>query len=665
MPACLWTTFTLLLASSQFPVASAADPPSVENKTAEAKPIEVQRGHVPSYPRVITGKITDANGKPVSGALIEWSPDYPHDAPRESSRSGDDGTYRLEAKKAGGKYKLGVSAAGFAPQSIAGLIPGPRSAPTEFNARLAAEESIQIVIVDEADQPIPNLEVVPMTPQTGFNSSFSSVQQPEPIPGHDQPTRCGPLGLCELRQLLAAPEPLESKADTDTPAQAEYKQRFNEQGWLSLRITQEGKWVHEHQISRKAFFESPGLIRIVVPDYRNPFKELFYDGTLFGQVIDSNDEPVQEYHVTLRHRPEPLAVNDAEGRFEWGKTLDPKNKYEVRIFAKGFAPQTIRIAPNETRRSKPERIELTPHPSVEFLLLDEQTEKPIPNVTVVTGVAKKSSWNYVEWNDLKNYADGHHGLEQVLRVTSNADGRITVPEGTDAATLLIVTPGYARTVVTPMRRPDRNDSGLIPISLKPAASIHGVAVAGSRLSQQADGLSLSSAAVNGFEQMFHGLNRDPNGECLIDSLAAGDYYLSLMHSQGNTSTSCWTKKFTLKEGEKRKVPLGEMTGTLTLSGRTSSFTDVQITRKPSSGPNADPGEKLPGVMSVATISDVDGYFEFDRVEAGTYQTEMGRLNRFHWIRSAKGKERTEIRLTNDTHIDFVTGLTTPPEAIQR
>ena len=133
MHGCLWTTFTLLLASSQIAVASAADPPSVENKTAEAKPIEVQRGHVPSYPRVITGKITDANGKPVTGTLIEWGPDYPHDAPRESSRSGDDGTYRLEAKKAGGRYKLGISAAGFAPQTIAGMISGPRSAPTEFN----------------------------------------------------------------------------------------------------------------------------------------------------------------------------------------------------------------------------------------------------------------------------------------------------------------------------------------------------------------------------------------------------------------------------------------------------------------------------------------------------------------------------------------------------
>ncbi len=37
-----------------------------------AKPIEVVRGHVASYPRVIQGRISSGNGKPVADALIEW-----------------------------------------------------------------------------------------------------------------------------------------------------------------------------------------------------------------------------------------------------------------------------------------------------------------------------------------------------------------------------------------------------------------------------------------------------------------------------------------------------------------------------------------------------------------------------------------------------------------
>ena len=154
----------LFLAACQFATASAADPPPHENKSAEAKFIEIKPGHVASYPRVIIGTITDASDKPVSGALIEWGPDYPHEAPREATHSGEDGTYRLEARKAGGRYKLGISASGYSPQSQQGLVPGPRSAPTELHFKLSPETTIGVAIVDEAGLPIPNLEVLPMTP---------------------------------------------------------------------------------------------------------------------------------------------------------------------------------------------------------------------------------------------------------------------------------------------------------------------------------------------------------------------------------------------------------------------------------------------------------------------------------------------------------------------
>ncbi|GDY08066.1 hypothetical protein LBMAG52_15520 [Planctomycetia bacterium] len=654
----------LIFAACQFAIASAADPVPADDKTAESQPIEIKRGHVASYPRVIIGKITDASDKPVSGALIEWGPDYPHDASREVTHSGEDGTYRLEAKKAGGRFKLGISAAGCSPRWQTGLAPGPRSAPTELNFKLPLETTIGVLIVDEMDLPIPNLEVLPMTPTSGFNSSFSSVQQPEPIPGHNKPIPCDAQGVYRLRQLPPAPNPLTAKVDGDNQAVAEHKERFNQVGWLSLHITQDGKWVHEHQISRKEFFDSQGIVRVVVPNDRNPLAPKITNGTIFGEVVDSTGLPVKEYHVTLRYRTKSLAVNDPEGgRFQWDKTLNPESTYEVRIFTKGFAPATRRITPRTTNQAKPERIELTPHKSGEFLLLDAQTHKPLPNISVVTGISKRSGWNYVEWNDLKNYADGHHSLENVLRVTSNTDGRITVPEGDEPATLIILASGYARMVVAPLLRPAPNDAGLIPIPLQPAASIHGVAVPSSRLSQQADGLSLHFVSTDRFDHMLHGLKRDAKGECLIDSLAAGDYFVTLMHSEGNTSTSCWTKKIALKAGEQLKVPLGELTGMLTLSGSTALFTQVRLTRKQSlTGLDVDPAKDADDVTRVATISDVDGYFELDHVQPGSYQIELGGLGHSHRIRFAGGKGPTEILLSKDTHIDYVTGKVTPPEA---
>ncbi len=649
----------LILATAQ--ISAADESPQLGQAAVEAKSVEIKRGHVASYPRVFTGKITDASGNPVSRALIEWGPDYPHDAPREVTHSADDGSYHLEVKRAGGKYKLGVSASGCAHQWRQGLVPGPRSAPTELDFKLSPEMTLEVQVVDKSGMPIPDFEVTPMTPQTGFNSSFSIVQQPEPIPGHDKPTPCDASGVCLVRQLLPAPEPVLVKVDGETQAQAESKKRFNdEQGWLSLRITQKGKWGHAHQISNKDFFEAQGKIRIVVPDHRNPLVEQMHNGILFGQVVDATGQPVQEYRVTLRYRPEPLVVKDSEGRFEWGKTLDPDNAYEIRIFANGFAPKVVRCTPGRTSKARPERIEMMPHVSVEFELLDGQTLKPLPNVSVLTGVLKQSGGNYVEWNSIQSYADGHHGLTNVLHLTSGADGRITVPEGQDLAALIILTPGYARTILMPKSRPAPNENDLIQIPIPPAASIRGIAAPGSRISRQATGVSLYCAATGNVEQMFDGIRLYKNGECWIDSLAAGDYGLSLMHSDGNMSTSCWTKKISLKAGERLKIPLGEMTGTLTLSGRTSPFTHVRITRKPL--PVAGPLKENLDITSVATFSDVDGYFELNQVESGAYEIELG-LDRFS-RRFAPDlvKAPRNVVLTEDTHIDYVAGTITPPQA---
>ena len=57
------------------------------------EPLEGKRGHIPSFPRVIRGTITDGDGNPVPEALIEWWPDFPDKASRESTRSEDDGSY--------------------------------------------------------------------------------------------------------------------------------------------------------------------------------------------------------------------------------------------------------------------------------------------------------------------------------------------------------------------------------------------------------------------------------------------------------------------------------------------------------------------------------------------------------------------------------------------
>lgn len=637
---------------------------STDSAAAGQQVIEIKRGHIASWPRVITGRITDADGKPVAGALIEWGLEYPRDAPRESTVTADDGTYRLEVQKAGRTYKLGISATGFCPTWRQQLFSGPGSAPTELSITLKPEVIMNIAVVGESGAAIPGLSILPMTPQSGFNSSFSSVQQPEPIPGHDKPVPCNNLGVCHLHQLLPAPEPLKEKANGDTEAQSEYIEQFNQEGWLSLRITAGTEWVHEHQISRKEFFESSGIVKVTVPDYRNPLSKQNYNGTIYAQVVDADGIPVKNYQVTVRHRAEPLIVNDSEGRFEWGKMRDPDNSYEFRIFATGFAPFLERIVPKETSQANPRRMVLMPKKSAEFQFLDQQTQKPIARVPVVTGVSKTSGWNYVEWNDLKNYAEGHHGLETVLHLVADSEGRITVPEGQDPSTLIVLMAGYGRRVITPAQRPEPDDSGLTGIQLEPAATIHATRAPNSRISQQGDdNVYLDFRSSDGFDNMFHSLRLNENGECFIDSLAPGKYQVGLMHSDGAASTACWLKSINLKAGQHVELPLGEMTGTLTVSGRTTPFTDVSLRPKPNlTGVEVNQTD----IGVVATISDIDGYFELNGLHSGIYAIEQGRLSNAgrgfgsHLGPSQKGP--AELFLAVDTHIDYISGTVDPPES---
>ena len=531
----LWSWLVLFsLTCQNLQTDTAASTHAAQDETAEVK-----RGHVPSFPRVITGTITDADGNPVSGALVEWGSDYPDKAPRESTHSAEDGSYRLEVQNAGGRYRLGISATGFCPQSRWELVPGPRATPTELNLKLTPETTFEVTFVGESGEPIPHLEVTPMTPEYGFNSSFSMVQAPRCIPGHDKPILSDEHGVCRLSQLLPVPEPLKLFKDGDTKQMSEFKERFNQEGWLSLRIALGDQSSHNRQITRGEFFNSHGKLEVVLPDYLNPIVRQDYDGTIFGQVTDAAGQPVKEYQFTVRYRSEPISVNDPDGRFQWGTKLDPGGNYEIRIFAKGFAAQLARIVPDETRRARPLRIELVPQESVEVQFVDQQTLKPLPNVAVLAGVAKKSGFNYVEWNNLKTYADGHHGLETVLHLVSDAEGRVTIPEGREPATLIILTAGYGRKIVVPTKRPELDDNGLIQIPLEPAASILGVRAPDSRLSKLGDRMSLYWPATDGFEHMFHGLSLNEDGQCLVDSLSPGRYRVALMYSDSNMSAPCW------------------------------------------------------------------------------------------------------------------------------
>ena len=172
-----------------------------------------------------------------------------------------------------------------------------------------------------------------------------------------------------------------------------------------------------------------------------------------------------------------------------------------------------------------------------------------------------------------------HSLESVLHLVADAEGRISIPEGREPATLIVLTAGYGRKIVVPAQRPEPDDNGLVQIPLEPAGAILGVRAPDSRLSQPGDRISLSLPPSDGFEHMFHGLSLNENGECVVDSLSPGRYTVVLMYSDGSLSSPCWSNTIGVNAGQRVTVSFGKMTGTLTLSGRTTPFAQVQTTRK--------------------------------------------------------------------------------------
>lgn len=627
--------------------------------------IEVKPGHKPEFPRMIKGTITNTAGKPVAGALVSWGRLYDNEAVRETVTTGDDGTYMIATNNVGAEHGLSVVADGFCLSMAFIRSPGPSSKPTVKNFQLEEERTIEVKIVDEAGQPITGVEVKPETPQTGFNSSFSIVQYPKPLAGHKEPTHVNGNGICRLRGLLPAPEELTVAEEGDSEAKKEARSRFNSQGWLSLEITSNGKWVRQHQISKEEYFESLGRFTIVVPDHQNPNLRRAHKGSIYGQVVDSDGNPIQNYSFTVRYKPEPISVKNSDGRFQWGETLDPEHAFEIRIFAAGYVPQIAQIVPDETREKRPWVIELERKPSALFQLVDEQTSQPVPNAKILTGVAKKKEQNYIDWGSFNEYCDGHHGLESVLHLTSDDNGRFTLPEGPSPSTLIILPPGYSRTVVLPDHRPQPDDDGTVRISLSKGGSIEAVRVADSRIARDSGQVTIFFESKDGFHHMYFGQDFDDTGKVRYESLAPGRYRVTLMQREANVSAPSWSTMVDVESGRKVLVDVGKMTGSIKLTGRTAPFIRVELTKALKQPLQVAGFPLLPeDHKSFGTVSDVDGYFEFQGLHPAQYEVEYGHHFQGGWMSEIMYgiKSPKSIVLTEETHLDAIAGVVTPPTA---
>jgi hypothetical protein len=360
-----------------------------------------------------------------------------------------------------------------------------------------------------------------------------------------------------------------------------------------------------------------------------------------GRVIDKEtQQPVTDYIVTVRFSPDAHPIQNAAGEFRVEDNIRSGREYEVRVFAPGYAVAAMRIRAVAAEEAVPQRIVLDRQPSFIGRLVDDATDEPLIGAQIVSGTAPPDSFKYIEWSTLDRYADGHHGLHNVLRVTTDDDGKFVVPQGVDQpATLIVLTPEYGRVVIPPEQRPQANADGVHEIRLQRAASATAIALRDTQLGGIANAASLSFISNDGFEHMYDATPLDAEGRLRFDCLAAGEYRLVLYLSRRGMSYPVYSSSFRLEAGEHKDVPLGAMSGPLRLSGTARPFSMVRVAP-------VDNNDR-----TVAVEANIDGQFELLGLEPGEYRVSTAT----HSAASGYHSDRPwkNINVTDDVEVDLL------------
>ena len=397
------------------------------------------------YPRVVRGQITDQSGNPIERARVEYGYFTADESDREVVLTDKQGNYELSIHKAGRGYRIGVDAKGYAPQFLDSFIPGPADQPSEYSPKLEPGREITIRFVSDDKMPATGLTISATTPSSGVISSFSYPPPPTSFPGANRTVTTNDDGKVTLRNLPRLPTKSGSKTD-----------------WIGLTVKRGTQAYTSRHITVQQVEEAvAGVITITLPDYQ--LTETKREGVLRYRVVDeATGDAIQNFIVVRRHRTEAKAVEDQEGRFVVGKTLQNGRRYQVRVFAEGYGVGVARDVAQDADEAEEHVIKLSKYPSFRGRLVDTEG-KPLANVPVLAGHGAKDRFTYIEWSTMERYADGHHGLENVLWCKTDDDGHFVVPEAHDKlVSLIIKTKGFARTVIPPSKRP-KPDLSLIHI----------------------------------------------------------------------------------------------------------------------------------------------------------------------------------------------------------
>ncbi|MCX7043996.1 MAG: carboxypeptidase-like regulatory domain-containing protein [Candidatus Sumerlaeota bacterium] len=472
----------------------------------------------------IRGRVTDQSGATVRGALVEWGGVYDLPKARDRTATDADGRYCLRVKRLNGKLRLGVSAKGFSPDWVDycaaawtfSKAHGPDvSAPKKLDFVLEPAHQLQGVVVEVEGPPIPDALVKAQTIFEMGLYNFSTPRDATMIPGDSA---------------------FETKTDKDGT--------FRFEGLPAEGVFLTVTSPYRHVNAKNYAVDAP--CRIVMSGSGQ-------QGHIRARVVDrQTGKPVQDFILARRHDPAQLTIHNSDGRYEENGKLTEGADYHRHVYARGYAPWQGRIKATPLSSDEVFVIELSPAPPLRGRLLDANSKKPVARAPMIAALMNRA--RYFDWNDWDKYIDGYHSLNMVQRATTDRDGQFWFCEDRDdRGALIIITPGYARTILRPEERPAVDSDGLLTIALQPESSIQGMVRENGRVLGGAT-MDLWKKHPQQFEEWFEKAKADAKGRFEFNRLSPGDYRVRIQRQlRGDASITSAIATVTLGQQERKNL----------------------------------------------------------------------------------------------------------------
>lgn len=561
--------------------------------------------------RVIEGVVTDSKGKPIKGAAVEWGHFQSDRKAREVFRTDDEGRYRVETKKIGPDFRLGVSVSGYAPSWRDGLIPRVDGDHGKMDFKLSRPLTLKGVVVDEKGVPIEGVTVVAKSPVSGFYSSFSSPTPSFPYPGPPRQGTTDGDGRFTIRNLPAS-FMMAKDADRGHPFE------------LSIK-TASGSMPRG-----KGYQEEDNKITINRSYVQETARST--SGEISAVVIDSvSEKPITEFKHVRRHVPAMIQHKDPDGKFVLtGLTMG--RPYQIWVYADGYEPFVFRISPRPSGKSVPHRCELRPSPGLVGDIVDAQG-RPIAGAEVVVGIQKsKHSANRFHWGAFDKIVDGHMGLEAVQRMTTRADGQFVFSQGEHPAQVAVIAPGYVRRFVNVSQREKMMKDGRLRIELEKESVLRGTVLLKGKPETNA---KLWLAQMSQPELDFGELRANENGEFEIRNLLPGEYQLSVYQYSGSKGTVRLSRRFDLEPAKTTTMKMDNPGGKCTLSGRAQPFGLITLSVVKLKDGEAE-------YSNIGTTVSADGYYRIEGLHEGQYTIEAKNPSALNTFGSSPSRRKVDV-----------------------